>query len=341
MRTLRCLTVSQACALLGIQPSTDAAPGLPCSASSRAVQDAEVEVMNLQANDAALLSGVLAHRDAPVHVALVRPRRADAAQAGAGHLPAPAAAVGARRGPVRCGADALAAARHRCSTAAPSAGASSTRCRTTRARTWPSTSSGCRRACSRSIAPRARGTCAAPSARRPRCARRSRSRRPRSSSSSSSSSRWRRRSCRRICGPRPSSRPCAPARRRVGRRRRRRRRHCATRRPRWPSFVATSSRVLSRASGPRAVATCRWCACRSLAAPSASLGAGTPCAARAVPSRASRPRRDSATRSAACAATLRCSRASTRRARCARRCPNRLRLRAATAASWSPRTARG
>ena len=30
----------------------------------------------------------------------------------------------------------------RCSTAAPSAGASSTRCRTTRARTWPSTSSG-------------------------------------------------------------------------------------------------------------------------------------------------------------------------------------------------------
>ena len=49
------LTVSQACALLDIQPSTDAAPGLPCSASSRAVQDAEVEVMNLCANDAALL----------------------------------------------------------------------------------------------------------------------------------------------------------------------------------------------------------------------------------------------------------------------------------------------
>jgi len=49
------LTVSQACALLDIQPSADAAPGLPCSASSRAVQDAEVEVMNLCANDAALL----------------------------------------------------------------------------------------------------------------------------------------------------------------------------------------------------------------------------------------------------------------------------------------------
>jgi hypothetical protein len=49
------LTVTQACALLGIQPSPDATPGLPCSASSRAVQDAEVEVMNLCANDAALL----------------------------------------------------------------------------------------------------------------------------------------------------------------------------------------------------------------------------------------------------------------------------------------------
>ena len=49
------LTVAQACALLDIRPSADASPGLPCSASSRAVQDAEVEVMNLCANDAALL----------------------------------------------------------------------------------------------------------------------------------------------------------------------------------------------------------------------------------------------------------------------------------------------
>ena len=49
------LTVAEACALLDIQPSSDPAPGLPCSASSRAVQDAEVEVMNLCANDAALL----------------------------------------------------------------------------------------------------------------------------------------------------------------------------------------------------------------------------------------------------------------------------------------------
>ncbi len=49
------LTVAQACALLDIRPSADAAPGLPCSASSRAVQDAEIEVMNLQADDAALL----------------------------------------------------------------------------------------------------------------------------------------------------------------------------------------------------------------------------------------------------------------------------------------------
>ena len=57
-------------------------------------------------------------------------------------------------------------------------------------------------------------------------------------------------------------------------------------------------------------------------------------------SRASRPRRASATRSAACAATLRCSRARPRRARCARRCPNRLRHRAASAARRSPRTAR-
>jgi hypothetical protein len=49
------LTVAQACALLGTSASADATPGLPCSASSRSVQDAEVEVMNLGADDAALL----------------------------------------------------------------------------------------------------------------------------------------------------------------------------------------------------------------------------------------------------------------------------------------------
>jgi hypothetical protein len=50
------LTVAQACALLGTRTGgASAAPGLPCSAASRAVQEAEVDVMNLQANDAALL----------------------------------------------------------------------------------------------------------------------------------------------------------------------------------------------------------------------------------------------------------------------------------------------
>ena len=50
------LTVAQACALLGTRADgASAAPGLPCSAASRAVQEAEVDVMNLQANEAALL----------------------------------------------------------------------------------------------------------------------------------------------------------------------------------------------------------------------------------------------------------------------------------------------
>jgi len=49
------LTVGEACALLGIRPSAGESPGVPCSASSRAVQEAEVDVMNLQARDAALL----------------------------------------------------------------------------------------------------------------------------------------------------------------------------------------------------------------------------------------------------------------------------------------------
>lgn len=49
------LAVPEACALLGIVPNPSAAPGTPCSASTRAVQDAEVEVMNLRADDAALL----------------------------------------------------------------------------------------------------------------------------------------------------------------------------------------------------------------------------------------------------------------------------------------------
>lgn len=49
------LTVGEACALLGIRPSAHASPGVPCAASSRAVQEAEVDVMNLCARDAALL----------------------------------------------------------------------------------------------------------------------------------------------------------------------------------------------------------------------------------------------------------------------------------------------
>ena len=52
------LTVAQACALLGLGTRAEdglSAPGLPCSAASRAVQEAEVDVMNLQAKDAALL----------------------------------------------------------------------------------------------------------------------------------------------------------------------------------------------------------------------------------------------------------------------------------------------
>ena len=49
------LTVGEACALLDIRPSADEPPGVPCSASSRVVQEAEVDVMNLCARDAALL----------------------------------------------------------------------------------------------------------------------------------------------------------------------------------------------------------------------------------------------------------------------------------------------
>ena len=49
------LTVREACALLGIQPTASELPGVPCAASSRAVQEAEVDVMNLRGRDAALL----------------------------------------------------------------------------------------------------------------------------------------------------------------------------------------------------------------------------------------------------------------------------------------------
>jgi len=49
------LTVAQACKLLGIVQGAGSAPGLPCSASSRAMQEAQVDVMNLGAHDAALL----------------------------------------------------------------------------------------------------------------------------------------------------------------------------------------------------------------------------------------------------------------------------------------------
>lgn len=50
------LTVEQACKLLGTSPAGPmSTPGLPCSASSRVVQEAEVDVMNLSAPDASLL----------------------------------------------------------------------------------------------------------------------------------------------------------------------------------------------------------------------------------------------------------------------------------------------
>jgi len=51
------LTVAQACALLGIAPqdAENASPGLPSPSASRTVQEAELEVMHLKANDAALL----------------------------------------------------------------------------------------------------------------------------------------------------------------------------------------------------------------------------------------------------------------------------------------------
>ena len=50
------LTVAQACELLGTRPASQSSePGIPCSASSRAVQEAEVDVMHLHADDAALL----------------------------------------------------------------------------------------------------------------------------------------------------------------------------------------------------------------------------------------------------------------------------------------------
>jgi len=49
------LTVPQACAVLGIAPSKTETPGLPCAASSRAAQEAELDVMSLSAHDAALL----------------------------------------------------------------------------------------------------------------------------------------------------------------------------------------------------------------------------------------------------------------------------------------------
>ena len=51
------LTVTQACQLLGIAPQDveSASPGLSCPAASRTVQEAEIEVMQLKADDAALL----------------------------------------------------------------------------------------------------------------------------------------------------------------------------------------------------------------------------------------------------------------------------------------------
>ena len=49
------LSIAQACDLLGIAPSKSETPGLPCAAASRAVQEAEIDVMMLSARDAALL----------------------------------------------------------------------------------------------------------------------------------------------------------------------------------------------------------------------------------------------------------------------------------------------
>lgn len=49
------MTVSQACTLLDIRPCADEPPGVPCSALSRVVQEAEMDVMKLCARDAALL----------------------------------------------------------------------------------------------------------------------------------------------------------------------------------------------------------------------------------------------------------------------------------------------
>tara|TARA_B110000977_G_scaffold102561_1_gene134067 strand:+ start:6485 stop:8938 length:2454 start_codon:yes stop_codon:yes gene_type:complete len=49
------LTVAQAFRLLGIAPASAGAPGLACPGSSRAAQEAEIDVMSLAARDAALL----------------------------------------------------------------------------------------------------------------------------------------------------------------------------------------------------------------------------------------------------------------------------------------------
>ena len=49
------LTIGEACNLLGVEPSAHEPRGQPCSASSRVVQEAEVDVMSLRARDAALL----------------------------------------------------------------------------------------------------------------------------------------------------------------------------------------------------------------------------------------------------------------------------------------------
>ena len=89
------------CALLGIEPSSDASPGLPCSASSRSVQDAEVEVMNLRADDAALLMAfrrIAALRSTLLSYDLGAPTRHKQALALCKRLLLPLAP---RRGPVR------------------------------------------------------------------------------------------------------------------------------------------------------------------------------------------------------------------------------------------------
>ena len=80
----------------------------------------------------------------------------------------------------------------------------------------------------------------------------------------SASSRRRRRCYPGTCAQRRSCPPCASGTKREPTPAGAAARRCATRRPRWPSSGATSSRASSRAGRPRAAATCPSCACPCL-----------------------------------------------------------------------------